>query len=73
MGSFAAEDSVRTANDRIYNRLWCRGEPGGSFMCECNTFCTDEVQMELSEYLRVGNRGETLYARGHGDPIPLRT
>ena len=73
MASFGEEDSVRTANDRIYNRLRGLGEPVGSFMCECRTFCTDEVQMELSEYMRLRDRGETLYAPGHGDPIPLRT
>ena len=29
MATFAAEDSVRTANDRIYNQLRGLGEPGG--------------------------------------------
>lgn len=73
MATFAAEDSVRTANDRIYNQLRGLAEPGGSFMCECRTFCTDEVQMELSEYMRLRDQGETLYAPGHGGPTPLRT
>ena len=67
------EDPVRTANDRNYNRLLGLGEPGGAFLCECRTFCTDEVQMTLSEYLRLRDSGEALYAPGHGDPIPLRT
>ena len=73
MAKFAAEDSVRTANDRTYNLLWGLGEPGGAFLCECRTFCADDVRMTLSEYMRLRDRGETLYAPGHGGPIRLRT
>lgn len=67
------EDPVRTANDRIYSRLWSLGEPGGAFLCECRTFCTDEVQMTLFEYTRLRGRRETLLAPGHGEPIRSRT
>ena len=73
MASFAAEDSVRTANDRTFNVLWGLGETGGVFLCECRTFCTDEVRITLSQYMRLRDRGETLYAPGHVTPIPLRT
>ena len=73
MATFAAEDSVRRANDRTFNVLWGLGETGGAFLCECRTFCTDDVQMTLSDYMRLRDRGETLYAPGHGDTIPLRT
>ena len=58
------------ANDRIYNELWGFGVPDGAFICECKDSCTVEIVMAPSEYLRLRDRDEVVYALGHNSVIP---
>ncbi len=58
------------ANDRIYNELWGFGAPDGAFICECKNSCTVEIVMAPSEYVRLRDLGEVVYALGHDTAIP---
>jgi hypothetical protein len=68
----ASEDAsrqvlFRMANDRVFNLMWGFGTEEGSFLCECSrTGCRDTVAMNGSEYVRLRDRGEYVYAPGHG-------
>jgi hypothetical protein len=55
----------RVANDRIYDVLWGVEAEEGSFVCECNRSCAEEVIMTPGEYLRLREREELVYAPGH--------
>jgi hypothetical protein len=73
------QNTSRVANDRIHDVLWGVEAEEGSFLCECNrSFCTEEVVMTCAEYVRLRDRGELVYAPGHGAgyelsrPIPVR-
>jgi hypothetical protein len=40
----------------------------GEFLCECEgSSCIEEVPMRLSEYVRLRDREEFVYAPGHGE------
>jgi hypothetical protein len=59
----------RAANDRIYDVLWGVEAEEGSFVCECDgSACTEEVVMTPAEYVRLREREELVYARGHEYP-----
>jgi len=60
----------RMANDRIYNELWGFGARDGAFLCECMDSCVVEVLMTPSEYVRLRDRREIVYALGHDGVIP---
>ena len=58
------------ANDRIYNVLWAFGAEHGAFVCECErSSCAEEVAMTPSDYVRLRDRGEIVWAPGHDGPI----
>ena len=39
----------------------------GSFLCECGLpSCTETVEMTRSEYVRLRDRGELIFAPGYG-------
>jgi hypothetical protein len=60
------QNTPRVANDRIYDVLWGVEAEEGSFLCECNrSSCTEEIVMTPNEYVRLRDRGELVYARGH--------
>ena len=59
------------ANDHIYNALWGVEGDGGAFLCECGSSpCPEVVSMTSSEYVRMRDRGEQVFAPGHSDAIP---
>jgi len=61
----------RMVNDRIYNVLWGFAAEDGAFLCECRgSSCTVEVLMTPSEYVRLRDRREIVYALGHDGVIP---
>lgn len=61
----------RMVNDHIYNVLWGFAAEDGAFLCECRgSSCAVEVLMRPSEYLRLRDRGELVYARGHEGATP---
>ena len=61
----------QVVNDHIYNALWGVDADEGSFLCECgNSPCPEAVPMMSSEYVRLRDRGEPVYAPGHGNAIP---
>ena len=61
----------RAVNDHIYNVLWGIVAEEGAFLCECGgSSCPTEVLMKPSEYVRLRDRGELLYAPEHGGAIP---
>jgi hypothetical protein len=61
------QSASRTANDRTYNLLWAFEADGGAFLCECNrSACTEQIPMTPSEYVRLRDRQEIVYASGHG-------
>ena len=71
MGTDSRKLSVsRTGNDHIYNVLWGVVAEDGAFRCECNDSCIVEVLMRPSEYVRLRDRGEFVYAPGHDGAIP---
>jgi hypothetical protein len=56
----------RQANDRIYEALSGFAADRGDFLCECTrSSCMEEVPMALSEYVRLRDRDEFIYASGH--------
>lgn len=60
----------RMVNDHIYNVLWGVVAEEGAFLCECRgSSCATEVPMTPSNYVRLRDRGELVYAPGHGDAI----
>ena len=71
MEGYGHEQNVSwTANDHIYNELWGFGARDGAFLCECMDSCAVEVLMTPSEYVRMRDRRELVYAPGHGNAIP---
>jgi hypothetical protein len=61
----------RAVNDLIYNTLWGVAAEEGGFLCECSgSSCTAVIVMPPSEYVRLRDRGELLYAPEHGDASP---
>jgi hypothetical protein len=64
--------SQKAVNDHIYNVSWGIVAEEGAFLCECSSSsCAAEVPMTPSKYVRLRDRGELVYAPGHGDAIPL--
>ena len=60
------QDLHQAANDRIHNLLWGVEAEEGSFLCECGLpSCAESVQMTCSEYVRLRDRGELIFAPGH--------
>jgi hypothetical protein len=60
----------RVVNDHIYNATWAIQANEGAFMCECgNSLCPEIVAMTPSKYVRLRDRGELVYAQGHGGAI----
>jgi hypothetical protein len=60
------QSASRIANDRTYNLLWALEAEGGAFLCECNrAFCTERIPITPSEYVRLRDRSESIYASGH--------
>jgi hypothetical protein len=56
----------RLVNDRLYQVLLGFAADGGEFLCECEaSLCAEEVSMRLSEYVRLRDREEFVYAPGH--------
>lgn len=65
------QSATRAANDRIHGGMWAIGAEGGAFLCECTRpSCSERVTMTPSEYVRLRDRDEHVYAGGH-DPPPL--
>jgi hypothetical protein len=66
----ATKQSVsRFVNDRVYQVLLGFAADDGAFLCECEgSSCVQEVPMRLSEYVRLRDREEFVYAPGHGEP-----
>jgi hypothetical protein len=64
-----SESTARTTiNDRIHNVTWGFGADGGDFVCECErSSCSEKVWMKPSEYVRLRDRGDSVYAPGHDD------
>ena len=57
----------QAANDHIHGVLWATETDEGSFLCECGLpSCTETVEMTRSEYVRLRDRGELIFAPGHG-------
>ncbi len=62
------QSAPRMVNDHIYNVLWGIVADEGAFLCECRgASCATEVLMTPSTYVRLRDRGELVYAKGHGD------
>jgi hypothetical protein len=58
----------RLVNDRVYQVLLRFAADDGDFLCECEgSYCIEEVRMRLSEYVRLRDREEFVYAPGHDD------
>jgi hypothetical protein len=56
----------RLVNDRVYQVLLGYAIEDGQFLCECDvSSCLEEVPMRLSEYVRMRDREEFVYAPGH--------
>ena len=56
----------RLVNDRVYQLLKGFAADDGEFLCECEgSSCIEEVRMRLSEYVRLRDREEFIYAPGH--------
>jgi hypothetical protein len=61
----------RAVNDHLYNGMWGVAAEEGPFLCECgDSFCPVVVLMTPSEYVRMRDRGELVYAPGHDGAIP---
>lgn len=61
----------RIVNDHIYNGLWGVAAEEGVFLCECaGSSCSVAVSMTPSEYVRLRDRGELVYAPGHDSAAP---
>lgn len=61
----------RVVNDHIYNALWGVAAEEGVFVCECaGSSCPVVVPMTPSEYVRLRDRGELVYAPGHDSATP---
>jgi hypothetical protein len=59
----------RLVNDRVYQVLLGFAADDGEFLCECErSSCVEEVSMRLSEYVRLRDREEFVYAPGHDGP-----
>ena len=60
----------RVANDRTYNLLWAVAAEGGAFLCECSrSSCTEQIALTPSEYVRLRERHEYVFAGGHAPPL----
>jgi hypothetical protein len=60
----------RLVNDRTYEVLLSFAAEDGDFLCECeSTSCIQEVSMKLSEYVRMRDRDELVYASGHDGAV----
>jgi hypothetical protein len=60
---------ARIANDRTYCVMWAIEAEGGAFLCECNrSSCSERITMTPSEYVRLRDRHEGIYASGHDLP-----
>jgi hypothetical protein len=58
------------ANDRTYSVMWAIGAEGGTFVCECNRqSCSERIAMTPSEYVRLRERHEYVFANGHDMPL----
>jgi hypothetical protein len=56
----------RLVNDRVYELLLGFAADDGEFLCECEgSSCIEGVPMRLSEYVRLRDREEFVYAPGH--------
>jgi hypothetical protein len=61
----------RAVDDLIYTTLWGVAAEEGGFLCECRgSSCTAVIVMAPSEYVRLRDRGELVYAPDHDDAIP---
>lgn len=60
------QSGSRNANDHAYNVMWGFAAEDGVFLCECGDSCADEVLMTSQEYVGLRDRGELVYAPGHG-------
>jgi hypothetical protein len=56
----------RNANEHAYNVMWGFAAKDGVFLCECRDSCAVEVLLTSSEYVGLRDRGELVYAPGHG-------
>jgi hypothetical protein len=61
-----SQSGFRNANDHAYNVLWGLAAKEGVFLCECGDSCAVEVLLTSSEYVGLRDRGELVYAPGHG-------
>jgi hypothetical protein len=58
----------RAVNDHVYDALWGVNADEGAFLCECGSSpCAEVVQMTSAEYVRLRDRGELVFAPGHGE------
>lgn len=60
----------RAVNEHLYNAMWGVAAEEGPFFCECgDSFCPAVVLMTPSEYVRLRDRRELVYAAGHDEAI----
>jgi hypothetical protein len=61
---------VQLANDRAYSLMWALGAESGTFVCECDrASCSEGIAMTPSEYVRLRDRQEHVFAEGHDRPL----
>jgi hypothetical protein len=61
---------AQIANDRAYSVMWAVGAEGGTFLCECDRpSCSQRIAMTPSEYVRLRERHEYVFAGGHDQPL----
>jgi hypothetical protein len=65
------QNLLRAANDHTFDVLWGTDAESGAFICECKgSSCGKPVAMKLSEYTRLRDRHEYVYAPGHEAAAP---
>ncbi len=64
-------NAPRAVNDHIFNTMWGADAEEVALLCQCRgSYCPVVVPMTPSEYVRLRDRGELVYAPGHEDAIP---
>ena len=65
------QNVVQLANDRAYSVMWAIGAESGAFVCECDRVsCSERIAMAPSEYVRLRDRHEQVFAEGHDRQLP---
>ena len=65
------QNLFRASNDHTFDVLWGTDAESGVFLCECKgQVCTEVVPMTVSEFTRLRDRHEFVYAPGHEGSVP---